>query len=82
LRGSPFYCANCVPWTSYLVANSDCGCSPRVASRARYALKAAEWLQRGLLTICSPHTGEFFAQLTKAVTFYSSVRICGATFQS
>jgi hypothetical protein len=43
-------------------------------------LKAAEWLRRGLLTVCSPLAGEIFAQLSKAVTLlYPSVRICGAT---
>jgi len=62
-----------------LVANSASGCSPRMASSATFALKAAEWLRRGLLTVCSPRTGEIFAQLSKAVTFYPGVRIRGAT---
>ena len=50
-----------------------------MASNATFALKAAEWLRRGLLTVCSPLTGEIFAQLSKAVTFYPSVRICETT---
>jgi hypothetical protein len=50
-----------------------------MASNATFALKAAEWLRRGLLTVCSPRAGEIFAQLSKAVTFYPTVRIRGTT---
>jgi hypothetical protein len=69
LRSSAFHCAICMPWTPCLVANSANGCSPRMATSESFASKSAEWLRRGLLTICSRHTGETSAQLSKAVTF-------------
>ncbi len=69
-----------VAWTSNLVANSASDCAPRIAYSETFALKAAEWLRRDLLTVCSPRTGEVFAQLSKAVTLLcTSFRIFGAT---
>ncbi len=51
LTRSAFHCAIWVACTSYFSASSASGNSPRTASNATFALKAAEWFRRGRLVV-------------------------------